>query len=658
MILMKISLLLCFLLFLPVAVLNAQKQEADSLERLLNSHTTIDTTRVNILNELAYTLVTQDMKKAKHYAEESGALADGMHYTKGKAASLWIIGLTVRKANPEIALDYFEKALVLGEKVGDKAGVPNYLLAIGSVVRARGDVKRGNECYQKALRIAREINDQRTLSKILYNIIQVLTKEGDYLEAIKQTQELIHISKENNDIRMLANAYSQLAFIHTYQGNHPVAIEYYLSSLKLNEQIGNKSGIFYNRLNLSTLQVEQKDYDTAIKTIQRAYLQSIQEGDSLHMTIALLSLGNFHMGKDPDTSLRYLRKALAVVKGNHLNYRTTILKQMASIYVSKKQFDKAQEHLKEALELSQKIKSKRSCGEVWREMGVLYSAQKQYQQAIDYTLKALELSEEVNLLSLQSECYKQLSDYYAATGAFQQAYQNRVSYQLVKDSIFNEKNVRKVAFLESTYKYDKEKQAYEMEKANHTMKIQSQRRVILFLVIVSILVLLLAFTTHWTSKLKKRVLSLEIETMNHEMEINRKAMAAATLKLMENSERDAYSIKMLENIKKNTTSEGQSDVRSLISEYKLKSHNSNWSEFEILFQKVNSSFYEKLHSQYPNLTPNEKKLCVFIKLNMSNNHISQVTFQSEEALKKARLRLRKKLELDRDTTLATFIQSL
>lgn len=658
MILMKTPLLLCFLLLLPIAVLNAQKQEADSLKRLLNSHTTIDTTRVNILNELAYTLVTQDMKKAKRYAEESGALADGMHYTKGKAASLWIIGLTVRKANPEIALDYFEKALALGEKVGDKAGVPNYLLAIGSVVRARGDVKRGDECYQKALRIAREINDQRTVSKILYSIIQVLTKEADYLEAIKQTQELIHISKENNDIRMLANAYSQLAFIHTYQGNHPVAIEYYLSSLKLNEQIGNKSGIFYNRLNLSTLQVEQKDYDTAIKTIQRVYLQSIQEGDSLHMTIALLSLGSFHMGKDPGISLRYLRKALAVVKGNHLNYRITILKQMASIYVSEKQFDKAQEHLEEALELSQKIKSKRSRGEVWREIGVLYSAQKQYQQAIDYTLKALELSEEVNLLSLQSECYKQLSDYYAATGAFQQAYRNRVSYQLVKDSIFNEKNVRKVAFLESTYKYDKEKQVYEMEKANHTMKIQSQRRVILFLVIVSILVLLLAFTIHWTSKLKKRVLSLEIETMNHEMDINRKAMAAATLKLMENSERDAYSIKMLENIKKNTTSEGQSDVRSLISEYKLKSHNSNWNEFEILFQKVNSSFYEKLHSQYPNLTPNEKKLCVFIKLNMSNNHISQVTFQSEEALKKARLRLRKKLELDRDTTLATFIQGL
>lgn len=74
--------------------------------------------------------------------------------------------------------------------------------------------------------------------------------------------------------------------------------------------------------------------------------------------------------------------------------------------------------------------------------------------------------------------------------------------------------------------------------------------------------------------------------------------------------------------------------------------------------KVNGTFYEKLNEKFPTLTPNERKLCVFLKLNMSNKDIAQITFQSEEALKKARLRLRKKLEMERDENLATFIQSL
>ena len=58
------------------------------------------------------------------------------------------------------------------------------------------------------------------------------------------------------------------------------------------------------------------------------------------------------------------------------------------------------------------------------------------------------------------------------------------------------------------------------------------------------------------------------------------------------------------------------------------------------------------------LTVNERKICVFLRLNMGNKDIAQITFQSEEALKKAPLRLRKKLGIERTDNLATFIQNL
>lgn len=96
----------------------------------------------------------------------------------------------------------------------------------------------------------------------------------------------------------------------------------------------------------------------------------------------------------------------------------------------------------------------------------------------------------------------------------------------------------------------------------------------------------------------------------------------------------------------------------MIANYKHQAYHSNWEEFELLFQKVHHSFYDHLSERFLDLTPNERKLCVFLKLNMNNKQIAQVTFQSEEALKKVRLRLRKKLELDRDTNLVAFVQSL
>jgi hypothetical protein len=43
---------------------------------------------------------------------------------------------------------------------------------------------------------------------------------------------------------------------------------------------------------------------------------------------------------------------------------------------------------------------------------------------------------------------------------------------------------------------------------------------------------------------------------------------------------------------------------------------------------------------------------------MSNKDIAKITFQSDDALKKARLRLRQKLELGRETNLVAFLQNI
>lgn len=212
--------------------------------------------------------------------------------------------------------------------------------------------------------------------------------------------------------------------------------------------------------------------------------------------------------------------------------------------------------------------------------------------------------------------------------------------------------------LESAYKYDKEKQAYEAEKANQQLKIKNQRHFIFSLIVMIVLTLVLSYQLYLSNRFKKKALRLEIDQVNSKLEYSQKEMASAALKLIQNSESDAYSMKVLKKIESSTNEEGKENVRSLIGYYKNKSVYSNWEEFEILFLQVNSDFYDKLNERFPSLTLNERKLCVFLKLNMTNKDIAQITFQSEEALKKARMRLRKKLEMDRDESLVSFIQSL
>ena len=215
-----------------------------------------------------------------------------------------------------------------------------------------------------------------------------------------------------------------------------------------------------------------------------------------------------------------------------------------------------------------------------------------------------------------------------------------------------------MALMESSYKYEKEIQKYELEQANQKLQIRNQRYIIFFLISATLLIIILTTQLYRSSRLKKKGLKLEVDQAKRKLEYSQKEMTSATLKLIQNAECDSYCIKMLENLEKGDDEEKHKRIRSLINYYKSKSTYANWREFETLFLEVNTSFYDKLNERFPTLTNNERKLCVFLKLNMSNKDIAQITFQSEEALKKARLRLRKKMGLERMDNLAGVIQNL
>ena len=96
-------------------------------------------------------------------------------------------------------------------------------------------------------------------------------------------------------------------------------------------------------------------------------------------------------------------------------------------------------------------------------------------------------------------------------------------------------------------------------------------------------------------------------------------------------------------------------IRSIISELQQGSGSDSMKEFEIRFQKVHKDFYKNLLEKCPDLSPNELKICAFLRLNMSTKDISALTYQSENSLMVARTRLRQKLGIHRQENLIAFL---
>ncbi len=80
--------------------------------------------------------------------------------------------------------------------------------------------------------------------------------------------------------------------------------------------------------------------------------------------------------------------------------------------------------------------------------------------------------------------------------------------------------------------------------------------------------------------------------------------------------------------------------------------------FETYFDEVHEEFFKKLKERYPNLSPNDLRICAFIRMNLTTKEIATILNISYRGAEISRYRLRKKLELDRSANLSTFLSNI
>lgn len=83
-----------------------------------------------------------------------------------------------------------------------------------------------------------------------------------------------------------------------------------------------------------------------------------------------------------------------------------------------------------------------------------------------------------------------------------------------------------------------------------------------------------------------------------------------------------------------------------------------WTDFNVHFESINTHFYHRLKQAFPDISPNDLKLCALIKLNLSIKELSAILNISPDSVKTARYRLRKKFQLGTEANLTDFILSI
>lgn len=84
----------------------------------------------------------------------------------------------------------------------------------------------------------------------------------------------------------------------------------------------------------------------------------------------------------------------------------------------------------------------------------------------------------------------------------------------------------------------------------------------------------------------------------------------------------------------------------------------NWERFETYFDQVHQNFFKQLRSTYPDLTPKDQKLCAYLRMNLTTKEIAPLLYISVRGVEISRYRLRKKMGLDSNTNLVSYIMEI
>ena len=84
----------------------------------------------------------------------------------------------------------------------------------------------------------------------------------------------------------------------------------------------------------------------------------------------------------------------------------------------------------------------------------------------------------------------------------------------------------------------------------------------------------------------------------------------------------------------------------------------SWQDSILHFEKVHQGFFERLKDKFPGLTKKDQRLCAYIHLGLSTKDISGLINITQESAEIGRIRLRKKLNLDRAQNLASYLQKV
>ncbi|OUL33452.1 hypothetical protein BV372_16485 [Nostoc sp. T09] len=352
------------------------------------------------------------------------------------------------------ALEYYNNALPLYRAVGDRDGESTTLNNIGAVYKALGEKQKALKYYNNALPLIRALGDRNGEATTLNNIGLVYSDLGEKQKALEYYNNALPLIRAVGDSDTEATTLNNIGVVYSDLGEKQKALGYYNNALRLYQALGNRGGEARTLNNIGAVYSDLGEKQKALEYYNNALPQWRAVGDRGGEAYTLVNIGLVYSDLgEKQKSLEYYNNALPLLRAmGDRGGEATTLNNIGAVYNDLGEKQKSLEYYNNALPLLRAIGDRGGEATTLNNIGLVYSALEEKQKSLEYYNHALPLIRGVGDRSGEARTLNNIGAVYDDLGEKQKAleyYNNALPlWRAVGDKGGEATTLYNIAFLE------------------------------------------------------------------------------------------------------------------------------------------------------------------------------------------------------------------
>ncbi len=570
--------------------------------------------------------------------------------------------------NPAQGLLYAKRGLELSERIEnwDGYGIANYHIGVYNKLIFMPDSARFY--YNKAMEVWKLHPNDQFKAITLGSIAALEFEEGNFDTAIAIQMKVNKIFRHKKLWLKFAVGLGCLGDFYHSKGNFKNAYDFTLQALKYLDTIPEEPWRDADsKQQIGQIELSRSNYNESLNYIKKALKYYVSSQDSIYIGHSRVDMGRAYYGlKEYDSALSNFDKALEI--GNKikvLNIQANAMTNLGKTYSAMGKLDVALNYFTKAVSLNKTNNTANDLALSLAEIGNIQMLLEQDGKALEFLNQGLHIADSIKALDVQRRIFQYRSNLYQHQNKFAEALKDFKSYNELKDSIFNKTKFQQIEELKTIYETEKKEAALalkeeEIKTLNEKARADKLQKGLFAGGMASALTLFGLSVFGYRQRIKKNRIAREKQEEIYKQEIahKKKELASQTLHLVQKNTFLEELKENLENLKSSPEKFKMEFRRIVMLLKKEKASDKDWETFKTYFSQVHNDFDQKLKTFYADISEKEIRLAAFLRMNLTTKEIAATMNVLPDSILKSKYRLKKKLGLEKEMDLTSFLNTL